>query len=251
MTDSGEGAVTLDDKPSIVFAHGLWTDGSCFGGVIRELHAEGYEVISSQYGLEGLQSDVATTMRSLGRVTSPSILVGHSYGGSVITVAGGDDRVVGLVYLAALAPDAGETCHTQQSNFPPAEVLSDVEIVDGRVWMFPDGVESLAGGLTAQDKAVVWATQVAPSVDLLDAEVSDAAWKIKPAWYVIAGQDRTIQPDLQRFFAERMGATTYELDSGHMVMLSHPEVVVDVIREAATTLQGSPAGSVPSGGRAP
>jgi pimeloyl-ACP methyl ester carboxylesterase len=116
--------------------------------------------------------------------------------------------------------------------------------------MFPDGVESLAGGLPAQDKAVVWATQVAPSVDLLDAQVSDAAWKIKPAWYVIAGQDRTIQPDLQRFFAKRMGATTYELDSGHMVMLSHPEVVVDVIREAATTLQGSRAGSVARGGRA-
>jgi pimeloyl-ACP methyl ester carboxylesterase len=235
--------MSADDKPSIVFAHGIWADGSCFGKVISELQAEGYEAISSQYGLDSFESDVETTIRALGRVTNPSILVGHSYGGSVITAAGCDDRVAGLVYIAALAPDEGETSRTQQSKFPAPDVCADIEVVDGRIWLFPEGVECFAGDLSAQDKAVVWATHRAPAADLLDAEVRDASWRSKPSWYIVAKQDRTVQPDLQRFFAARIGATTYEVDSSHMVMLSHPELVVDVIRRAAEALQGSPATS--------
>jgi pimeloyl-ACP methyl ester carboxylesterase len=240
---SGKGRLTPDDKPSIVFAHGLWADGSCFGRVICELQAEGYEAISSQYRLEGLESDVATTIQALGRVTSPSILVGHSYGGSVITVAGTDDRVAGLVYLAAFAPDIGETCQTHQPDFPPADLFSDVDVADGRIWMFPEGVECLAGDLSAQDKAVLWATQVAPAEGVLDGEVHEAAWRTKPTWYVVASRDRTVPPDLQRFLAKRLRATTYEIDSGHMVMLSNADAVIDVIREAAKALQDAPAGS--------
>jgi pimeloyl-ACP methyl ester carboxylesterase len=232
-------AVTDDDKPSIVFAHGLWADGSCFGTVISELQAEGYEAISSGYGLESLDGDVAATMRALGRVTNPSLLVGHSYGGSVITVAGADARVAGLVFIAAFAPEVGETSNTQLSNFPVADVFSEVEVADGRIWMFPEGVESFAGDLSAQDKAVVWATQRAPAADVLEDEVRTASWKTKPSWYVVANEDRCVQPDLQRFFAARMGATTYEIESSHMVMLSHPEIVIDVIREAAQALQVS------------
>ena len=226
-----------------MFAHGLWADGSCFTKVIGELQAEGYEAISSQYSLESFEGDVATTIRSLGRVTSPSLLVGHSYGGSVITVAGSDARVAGLVYIAALAPDVGETSRTQLSNFPIADICSDVEVEDGRIWMFPEGVECLAGDLSAQDKAVVWATHRAPAADLFDAEVKGAAWKTKPSWYIVANQDRTVEPDLQRFFARRIAATTYEIQSSHMVMLSHPEFVLDVIRQAAEALQHSPAAS--------
>ena len=226
-----------------MFAHGLWADGSCFSKVIGELQAEGYEAISSQYGLESLEGDVAATIRALGRVTSPSVLVGHSYGGSVITVAGTDTRVAGLVYIAALAPDVGETSRTQLSNFPVADICSDVEVEDGRIWMFPEGVECLAGDLSAQDKAVVWATHCAPAADLFDAQVRGAAWKTKPSWYIVANQDRTVEPDLQRFFARRIAATTYEIQSSHMVMLSHPEFVLDVIRQAAEALQHSPAAS--------
>ena len=232
-----------DDKPSIVFAHGLWADGSCFSKVIGELQAEGYEAISSQYGLENLESDVAATIRALARVTGPSVLVGHSYGGSVITVAGTDARVAALVYIAALAPDVGETSQTQLSNFPIADICADVEIADGRIWMFPEGVECLAGDLSAQDKAVMWATHRAPAADLFEAEVKGAAWKTKPSWYIVANQDRTVEPDLQRFFAGRIAATTYEIESSHMVMLSHPEFVLDVIREAAEALQNSAATS--------
>ena len=108
------------------------------------------------------------------------------------------------------------------------------------MWMFPDGLECYAGDLSAQDKAVLWATQVAPAADLLDSEVRAAAWRARPTWYLVAMQDGAVQPDLQRFFATRMGATTYETDSSHMVMLSHPDVVVELIREAAGTLQGAP-----------
>src|SRR6185295_5542803 len=113
-------------KPSIVFAHGIWADGSCFSKLIQPLQAEGYEVVSSQYGLNTTKDDVATTIRTLGRVSSPAILVGHSYGGSVITAAGTDERVVGLVYIAALAPDAGETSLAQQEKFPRTDVFSHI-----------------------------------------------------------------------------------------------------------------------------
>jgi pimeloyl-ACP methyl ester carboxylesterase len=236
-------AVAADDKPSIVFAHGSWADGSCFSKVISQLQAEGYEAISSGYGLERLAGDVAATIRALGRVTGPSVLVGHSYGGSVITVAGTDPRVAALVYVAAIAPDVGETSETQLSNFPISDICSNVEVADGHLWMFPEGVECLAGDLSAQDKAIVWATHRAPAADLFDAEVTGAAWRTKPSWYIVAGQDRTVDPDLQRFFAGRIAATTYEIQSSHMMMLSHPEFVIDVIKQAAHAVQKSSAAS--------
>lgn len=125
----------MSAKPSIVFAHGLWADGSCFSKVIQPLHAEGYEVIASQHGLDSLASDVACVRRTLGRVSSPAILVGHSYGGTLITHAGTDDRVVGLVYIAALAPDETETSQSQQDKFPKTDVFQHIEVADGRVWL--------------------------------------------------------------------------------------------------------------------
>jgi pimeloyl-ACP methyl ester carboxylesterase len=142
--------------PSIVFAHGLWADGSCYRKVIPTLQAEGHEVVSAQNPLDTVKGDVAAVRRALGRVSNPAILVGHSYGGTVITAAGMDDRVVGLVYICALAPDAG---------------------------------------------------------------------------------DRTVQPELERFLAKRMGATTYEADSSHVAMLSRPSLVIDAIRAAANATQ--------------
>jgi pimeloyl-ACP methyl ester carboxylesterase len=126
-------------KKSIVFCHGLWADGSCFSKLIVPLQAEGYECIATQHGLNTTAEDVAVTKETIGRVGSPVILVGHSYGGSVITGAGTDDRVVGLVYIAALAPDANETTQTQQSNFPKTDIFSHVEVVDGRIWLRPRG----------------------------------------------------------------------------------------------------------------
>src|SRR6476469_3020127 len=120
--------MSIQTKPSIVFAHGIWADGSCFSKVIRPLQAEGYEVIAAQYGLDSLESDVAALVRTLGRVSSPAILVVHSYGGSVVTAAGTDDRVAGLVYIAALAPDETETSLSQVDQFPTTDVFSYVEV---------------------------------------------------------------------------------------------------------------------------
>ena len=229
-------------KPSIVFCHGIWADGSCFNKVIPTLQAEGHQVIAAQYGLDSLASDVATVKRTLGRVSSPAILIGHSYGGSVITAAGMDDRVVGLVYIAALAPDADETSQSQLTNYPPTDVFSYVEVVDGRLWMLPKGVECFAGDLSEQEKKVVWATHYAPAADLFTKKVDGTAWRSKPSWYIVAKKDRTVQPDLERFFAKRMNATTYEVESSHVAMLSQPERVIDVIRTAAKAVQESTAG---------
>src|SRR6059036_1936317 len=131
----------MPTNPSIVFCHGIWADGSSFRKVIPPLQAEGYEVIAAQYGLDTNEGDVATVRRTPGRVSSPAILVGHSYGGSVITGAGTDDRVAGLVYIAALAPDADETSQTEQSNFPKTDVFSYIEVADGRIWLLPEGIE--------------------------------------------------------------------------------------------------------------
>src|SRR6184192_460441 len=149
-------------KPSIVFCHGIWADGSCFNKVIPTLQADGHQVIAAQYGLDTLAGDVATVKRTLGRVITPAILVGHSYGGSVITAAGTDDRVAGLVYIAALAPDADETSQSQKAKFPATDIFSHIEVADGRVWMLPDGVECFAGDLSEQEKKFVWATHFRP-----------------------------------------------------------------------------------------
>src|SRR5437773_5748225 len=203
----------METKPSIVFVHGIWADGSFFSKVIPTLRAEGHQVIAAQYGLDTLAGDVATVKRTLGRVISPAILVGHSYGGSVITAAGTDDRVAGLVYIAALAPDADETSQSQQAKFPVTDIFSHIEVADGRVWMLPDGVECFAGDLSEQEKKFVWATHFAPAVDLFNGKIEGAAWKSKPSWYIVAKNDRTVHPELERFCAKRIGATTYEADS--------------------------------------
>ena len=229
--------MTTQNKPSIVFCHGLWADGSCFSKVIPALQADGHHVISAQYGLDTTAEDVAAVKRTLGRVNSPAILVGHSYGGSVITGAGIDDRVAGLVYIAALAPDADETSQTQQSKFPKTDVFSLIEVADGRIWLTLEGIEAFAGDLSEQEKKLVWATQCVPKPDLFEAKVGGTAWRSKPSWYIVAKNDRTVHPDMERFVAKRMGATTTEVTSSHVPMLSHPDIVIDVIRTAANAIE--------------
>ena len=228
-------------KPSIVFCHGLWADGSCFNKLIVPLLAEGYECIAAQYGLNTTAEDVEVTKATIGRVNAPVILVGHSYGGSVITGAGEDDRVVGLVYICALAPDADETSQTQQANFPRTEVFSNIEVVDGRIWLSREGTKYFCGDLSEQEQNLVWATQGVPRPDLFDAKVGGTAWKSKPSWYIVGKHDQTVHPDLERAMAKRIGATTTEVDSDHVPMLSHPDVVLEVIRDAVKSVQAKSA----------
>ncbi|HTI98020.1 MAG TPA: alpha/beta hydrolase [Dongiaceae bacterium] len=224
-------------KPSIVFCHGIWADGSCFNKVIAPLQAEGYEVMAAQYGLDTPEADVAAVKRTLGRVSSPAILVGHSYGGSVITAAGTDERVVGLVYIAALAPDSDETSQSQQAQFPTTDVFKYIEVTDGRVWLKPEAVACFAGDLPLEEQKVVYATHYAPAADLFGRNAPGVAWKSKPSWYIVAANDRTVHPDLQRFVTQRMGASVHTIASSHVPMLSHPDFVLDVIRKAARAVQ--------------
>ena len=226
-------------KPSIVFVHGIWADGSSFSKLIPALQAEGHEVIAAQYGLDTLAGDVAAVKSARGRVSSPAILVGHSYGGTLITAAGVDPRVAGLVYIAAPAPDSDETSQSQQSKFPLTDVFSHVAVVDGRVWMRPDGIATFAGDLAEQEHKVVWATHAAPAADLFTQKVEGTAWKLKPSWYVLATKDRAVHPELQRFVAKRMGASIVETASSHVPMLSNPGLVIDVIRTAAKAVTSS------------
>ena len=224
-------------KPGIVFAHGLWADGSCFQKLIPTLQAEGHEVICSQHGLDSLKSDVNCVTRCFGRVSGPIVLVGHSYGGTLITHAGTDDRVAALVYIAALAPDETETSQSLQQQFPVTDVFSHIEVADGRIWLRSDGVADFAGDLPEGEQKVVWATQAAPVPDLFTQKLDGVAWRSKPSWYIVAKNDRTLHPDLERFVAKRMGATTVEGASSHVPMLSNPDLVLGVIREAASAIQ--------------
>jgi pimeloyl-ACP methyl ester carboxylesterase len=229
----------MSKQPTIVFCHGIWADGSCFSKVIPALQADGYEVISVQYGLDSFEEDVATVKRTLNRVGSPVLLVGHSYGGATITAAGVDERVVGLVYIAAVAPDAGETVQDQLDKFP-SDIFSRVEVADGRAWMLPNGTEFFAGDLSDEDQKLVWATHYPPVFDLFHQQklgAGDIAWRSKPSWYVLATGDHTVHPDLQRWVSRRMGATVTEVASSHVPMLSQPAVVIDVIRKAAAAVR--------------
>ena len=216
------GAKDVQQNEKIVFVHGIWADGSSFSKLIPTLQGEGHEVIAAQYGLDRLAGDVAAVKSALGRVSSPAILVGHSYGGTLITAAGTDPRVAGLVYIAALAPDANETSQSQLNQFPTTDVFSYIEIADGRIWLKPEGVACFAGDLPEQEQKIVWATHAAPAADLFNQKVEGTAWRSKPSWYVLATKDRTVHPQLQRFVANRIGATAREVDSSHVPSLPRP-----------------------------
>ena len=187
-------------KPSIVFAHGIWADGSCFNKVIPPLQAEGFEVMAAWYGLDTHAADVAAVISTLGRVSAPTILVGHSYGGSVITAAGTDDRVAGLVYIAALAPDEGETSQSQLDQFPVTAAFSHIEVAGGRVWMLPSGIESFAGDLSVHERKFLWATHAPAAADLFKQKVEGVAWRSKPAR---TSSPRTTVPSIPIYSASR------------------------------------------------
>lgn len=218
---------------NIVLVHGFWADASSYNQVIPTLLAEGYEVIAVQNPLTSLADDVAATKRALARLEGQCILVGHSWGGVVITEAGNDERVSGLVYIAALAPDVGESMIDLMSKY--GNPSPHFQAQEGFIWISKEGVQKvLAGDLSAEQIALMYATQTAPSVSLLEAKVDSPAWKNKPSWYVVADNDQSIPPDLQRELSKRMSATTIALESSHVAMISHAKEVLGVIKAAAT-----------------
>ena len=234
---TGAKAQTTDNaKPTIVFVHGIWADGSCWTNQIAALQAKGYHVVSVQNPINSLAEDVATTQRAIDLVKGKVILVGHSWGGMVITQAGNDPKVVGLVYLAAYGPDSGESLSAVSANAPQTELTKYLVPSGGYVFISEEGVKNVfANELSPKQQALVYATQIPASNTVFDDKSGEPAWKNKPTWYVVAKNDKTIHPDLERFMAKRMNAKTTELASCHVLMLSHPAEVLKVIEEAASS----------------
>lgn len=224
----------MNKVKNVILVHGFWADGSCYSEIIPTLLAEGYEVIAVQNPLTSLEDDVAATKRALDRLQGKCILVGHSWGGFVITTMGHDERVAGLVYLAALAPDVGESMIDLMSKYgSPSPHFQEQT---GFVWISKEGIdEVLANGIPEERRALIHVTQTPPSVSLMAMKASSPAWRDKPSWYILATHDRAVPPDLQRDMSQRMGAKTVTVESSHFPMISHPQEVLAVIREATVS----------------
>ena len=228
-------AAPAEPVKNIVLVHGAFADGSSWARVITILQAKGYNVTAVQLPLTGFADDVAATNRALARQTGPVILVGHSWAGVVITETGIDPKVVGLVYEAAFGPDAGEVVGDLGKPYPPPPAFK-APIVDKQGYMtlpVDAFVEHIAQDLPPAEGRVAFATQGPINASAFGTQVSSVAWKTKPSWYIVSKQDGAIAPDAERFFAKRMKATTTELDTSHMAMLSKPNDVAAVIMDAA------------------
>src|SRR5262245_60475642 len=237
-------AATPAPIKNIVFVHGAFADGSSWSKVIPLLQAKGYHVTAVQNPLSSLADDVAATQRALDQQDGPVILVGHSWGGVVITEAGMDPKVAGLVYVAAFAPGEGEAVGELGKPYPPPPALA-APVVDkqGFLTLSTDAVvKHFASDLPASEARVVAATQGPINSSAFGALVSGVAWKTKPSWFIVSKLDGAIAPDEERFFAKRMRATTTELNTSHVAMLSQPKAVASVIMDAATKAQIPSAG---------
>ena len=220
---------------NIVLVHGAWADGSCWSKVILLLEAKGFHVVAVQNPLTSLADDVAATQRALAALDGPAILVGHSYGGSVITQVGDDPKVAGLVYVSAYAPDFGQSAESLGNAYAPSPIIA--ELIRDRSKFYtvtPKGIfEDFAQDLPLAERLVLLDTQAPTAAAALSAAVSVVAWRSKPSWFVVAADDRAIPPALEMAEAAEMKATTVTLQSGHLAMLSHPFEVAETIEQAA------------------
>jgi pimeloyl-ACP methyl ester carboxylesterase len=219
---------------NVVLVHGLFADGSCWSEVIARLQPKGIQVTSVQNPLTSLKEAVEATERALALQQGPTVLAGHSFSGMIISEAGVDPKVSALVYVAARAPDAGEdyTALAKQFPTPPASA--------GIVWSDDYGrlteeafLHDFAGDVAQDEARVLYAVQAPFKRSLLADRTTQAAWRSKPSWYAVSTEDRTINPDLERFMAKRMGATTIEVKASHVSMISQPDVIAALILEAA------------------
>jgi uncharacterized protein GlcG (DUF336 family)/pimeloyl-ACP methyl ester carboxylesterase len=233
------GAAAQEPPPqgvrNVVIVHGAWADGSSWSKVIPLLQAKGLHVVAVQNPLTSLADDVAATRRAITLQDGPVLLVGHSYGGVVITEAGNDPKVVGLVFVAALAPSEGESVASVTKPFPPAPLGSEVRAdAEGFLTVTPKGIaEDFAQDLPDKEKQLLTATQGPTASAVFGDTVTTAAWKTKPSWSVIANNDRAVPPELQMVEAAAMKATSITVPSSHVPMLSHPKEVADLIEQAA------------------
>jgi pimeloyl-ACP methyl ester carboxylesterase len=219
---------------TVLLIHGAWADGSSWSKVIPLLEAKGLHVVAVQIPLTSFADDVAATQRAIALEDGPLLLVGHSYGGAVITEAGNDPKVAGLVYVSAVAPDKGESALGLITSVPTpigAELRPDTS---GFLKLTPKGVaEDFAQDLSPKEIAILTATQVPANVAAMKGEITNPAWKSKPSWYIVGGNDRAISPILEASLAKKIGATTVTVPSSHVIMLSKPAKVAEVIIGAA------------------
>src|SRR5579871_3801430 len=221
---------------NIVLVHGAWADGSCWSKVIALLEAKGFHVVAVQNPLTSFADDVAATERIIALQEGPVILVGHSYAGVVITEAGNDPKVVGLVYVAAFAPREGESINSVSKPYPPAPLGGELRLdAQGFLTATRKGIaEDMAQDLPGTEQQILTATQGQTAAAVFGATVTTAAWKSKPSWAVIAGHDRAIPPELEKDEATNIKATLITLPANHLAMLSHPREVAELIEQAAT-----------------
>ncbi|AWM92755.1 hypothetical protein DJ564_19075 [Pseudomonas sp. 31-12] len=231
------GYANAANDPSVVLVHGAFADGSDWAKVIRLLQDKGVKVRAVQNGLNSLADDVATTRRAIETAPGKVVLVGHSWGGSVITEAGASDKVAALVYVAAFVPDVGQTTAEVGKDYPPSpgmgQFLADKA---GYLSLTQQGIEQdFAPDVPAAQGRVMAATQGAINSRAFDERISVAAWKQKPSWYIVSERDRMIAPDLQRALARKINATTTALPTSHVPHQSRPADVARVITEALNT----------------
>jgi len=228
---------------NIVLVHGGFVDGSGWEGVYRKLRKDGYNVSIVQNPTLSLADDVAVTQRALASQDEPAILVGHSYGGAVITEAGNDPKVAGLVYITAFAPDKGESVASLIKDPPPgAPVPPILPPKDG--YLFLDKAKfaaSFAGDVETEKAAFMADSQVPWGLEALGGKISEPAWKRKPSWYLIATDDKMIPPDAQRSMSKRAGSTVVEVKGSHAVYVSQPGAVAALIEQAAKSVRTSAA----------
>ncbi|OED00853.1 alpha/beta hydrolase [Rhizobium sp. YK2] len=222
---------------TVVLVHGAFADGSCWTKVIPFLTAKGLKAIAVQNPLSSLADDVKAAHRVIDMLRAPILLVGHSWGGAVITEAGNHGQVKGLVYIAAGAPDTNQSFDEWWKNYTPVAGNAIAPYGDGYVALTAEGTRNhFVQDIPSAEADIVYATQGPLAVRCFSDKISQAAWRSKPSWYIVAANDRTIPPDVERDSAARMGAQTLVLESSHVPMLSQPEAVADFIASAAAAL---------------
>ena len=233
----------MNTQPNIVLIHGAWAEGSCWSGVIQRLQADGYHVTAPQFPLTALADDVARLRQVLDQQGGPTVVAGHSYGGQVITALGADaPNVAGLVYIAAFGLDQGESLAALLSQGPVTPALAHLLIdKQGFGWLSEDDfVRHFAGDVDPLKAKVMYAVQQPIAMAIFDEVMGEPAWKTLPSWYLVAADDQALPPDAERMFASRMGATTVEIPSSHVAMVSHPGDVAQLIETAAEGVTGAP-----------
>ena len=232
----------MSARPNIVLVHGAWADGSSWSAVIERLQADGYTVTAPQFPESSLAADVDRLRQVLDRQDGPTIVAGHSYGGQIISALGTDaPNVVGLVYIAAFGLDEGESIGALAAQGPPTPALAHLDIdKQGFAWVPEDDfVHHFAADIDPVTARVMYAVQQPLATSIFEDVMGVPAWKSHPSWFMVADGDQAIPPDAERQFARRMGATTVEVSTNHVAMVSHPDEVVQLIETAAEAVQSA------------